>query len=150
MFRHAQTFSQAEQGHNIASLVEIGTVTEITGQTVTVQSGELDIPNVRVMQVRAGSVSLSWMPEKDEQVVFVAPAGDLSRAIIIGSLATAGSTASAMPLLELQGGTMQLNGNLAVTGGITTTGDVVADGVSVTTHTHGGVRAGSDQTGGPK
>lgn len=42
-----------------------------------------------------------------------------------------------------------INGTLHVTGQITCDADVVADGVSLKTHTHGGVTAGGANTGAP-
>lgn len=45
---------------------------------------------------------------------------------------------------------LTLNGDLVQTGDITSTGDHVAGGISLTTHVHGGVVTGSDQTGAPE
>lgn len=42
-----------------------------------------------------------------------------------------------------------INGNIQLNGGLTASGDVVAGGTSLMEHTHGGVRSGSDTTGGP-
>lgn len=50
--------------------------------------------------------------------------------------------------LILQGNLTQ-TGNQAVTGGVTTTEDVVANGISLDTHRHPGVQAGTSQTGEP-
>lgn len=42
-----------------------------------------------------------------------------------------------------------INGNLQINGTTTTTGDVVANGISVDSHTHGGVQSGGSNTAGP-
>lgn len=47
------------------------------------------------------------------------------------------------------GHTATITGNIAVTGGITTTNDVVAGSISLQTHHHGGVVAGGANTSGP-
>lgn len=46
-------------------------------------------------------------------------------------------------------GTMTINGNINQTGGQTVSEDVVASGVSLLRHTHGGVQEGGDSTGSP-
>jgi hypothetical protein len=47
-------------------------------------------------------------------------------------------------------GPLQWNGDISVSGGITSTGDVVGGGISLDGHTHSGVRAGPSSTGGPQ
>lgn len=42
-----------------------------------------------------------------------------------------------------------INGDIQLNGGLTATGDVVADGISLKSHLHGQVRAGNDSTGVP-
>lgn len=42
-----------------------------------------------------------------------------------------------------------INGDIKLNGSINATGDVVAGGISLIHHPHGGVRAGSDQSGEP-
>lgn len=46
--------------------------------------------------------------------------------------------------------TLTLNGNMQVNGGITTTEDVVANGISVDKHTHKDVQPGAGNSGGPQ
>ena len=41
-------------------------------------------------------------------------------------------------------------GNVEITGSVTVSNDVTASGVSLTSHTHGGVQTGSGNTGGPQ
>ena len=143
------SFEQAENTRRLGQIIEIGTVSAVTDYTVTVDCGDLSILGVRVAFLRAGRVSFKWMPAVGEQVIFVAPNGDLKRAVIIGSLPTGGAAPSAVPTIDLVGGALKINGNLEIEGGITTTEDVVAGGVSVTKHTHSGVNSGAEKTKGP-
>lgn len=43
-----------------------------------------------------------------------------------------------------------LDGDVSVTGSVTATGDVTGDGISLASHTHGGVQSGSSNTGAPQ
>lgn len=58
-------------------------------------------------------------------------------------LATGGAVTITSPQVTI-------NGPLQVNGGITSTGDQVAAGISQTGHTHGGVESGGSNTGGPE
>lgn len=58
------------------------------------------------------------------------------------------------PLVEMTGdldvaGNVHVGGDVAVDGGVTAQGDVVGEGVSLATHTHGGVTPGPGNTGVP-
>jgi len=47
-------------------------------------------------------------------------------------------------------GTLLVDGAVTIKAGMTSTGDVVADGISLTKHPHGGVKAGPDTSGKPQ
>lgn len=47
-------------------------------------------------------------------------------------------------------GDLSVTGNVAVKGEVVAKGDVQAGSISLETHTHSGVKAGSDKTGGPQ
>lgn len=47
-------------------------------------------------------------------------------------------------------GTFTIVGNIQITGTVTVNGDVIASGISLVTHTHGGVVPGGGSTGGPQ
>jgi len=51
--------------------------------------------------------------------------------------------------ITAKGGNINIVGNIHVNGSIDTTGDIVADTVSLKTHVHSGVTAGGSDTGGP-
>lgn len=47
-------------------------------------------------------------------------------------------------------GMFTIVGDIQITGNVVVNGDVKASGISLVTHTHGGVKAGGDSTGGPQ
>lgn len=54
------------------------------------------------------------------------------------------------PRVEIAADQVEITGHLTVGNGITATGDVTADGISLKTHTHGGVASGGSNTGPPQ
>ncbi|WP_198912165.1 Gp138 family membrane-puncturing spike protein [Acetobacter sicerae] len=47
-------------------------------------------------------------------------------------------------------GGLEIDGNVSVKGSLTATGDITGAGISLDSHTHSGVKAGTDETGGPQ
>lgn len=111
----------------------------------TVTVGDLVTPALPVGQFRAGALSFWWMPTAGEQVLIACPSGDVAQGVIVCSLfaGNAPSADAAVPMIELAGGKMVVNGDIEVTG------DVIASGVSLVHHTHAGVVAGTADTGEP-
>lgn len=129
--------------------------------------------------LRAGAGLRIWSPlSVGEQVLIAAPSGELGQAAILGSYyRTAhpapssdaqavhlafgdgaaisyhqGSHALAVTLPA--GGTISIAAEGGVTinasgGDVIVTGDVIADGISLKSHVHGGVQAGAATTGAP-
>jgi phage baseplate assembly protein V len=54
------------------------------------------------------------------------------------------------PRVEIAAEQVEITGHLSVGDGVTVTGDVTADGISLKTHKHGGVQAGGALTGAPQ
>ena len=137
----------AETDRRLANLVMIGKVTAIDAgaATAVVQLGELTSPPLPVGQMRAGALQFWWMPTEGEQVVVVCPSGDVAQGVIVAAIyaGNAPSANAAEPQINLDGGKMKVNGSIEVTG------DVVASGISLVTHTHGGVLPGGANTGEP-
>ena len=52
-------------------------------------------------------------------------------------------------IINISGSDITITGNITVNGTITTTGDTIAAGISVSTHVHGGVSSGNNNTGTP-
>lgn len=145
------TFSAAEADRQIGNLLHVGRVTEVDNASgrVRVQIGDLTTPPLQVSQIRSGAIRLHWMPSIGEQVSIAAPSGDMARAFILGSLPVDGNMIAPdedSPTMDLGGGTLRLIGNLYIDGSVEVTGDVVASGISLVTHTHGGVVTGGANT----
>lgn len=142
------SYADAEASRMIANLIQVGSVMSVDAGNAraAVKVGEITIPAAAVAQLRAGVLSFWWMPQAGEQVVVICPGGDMARAIVLCSIfaGNAPSADAGIPLLELAGGVIRLNGTLELTG------DVIAQGISLTTHTHTGVATGAGNTGGPQ
>ena len=76
----------------------------------------------------ADGTMLSYDPEEHILTVFMAHPGEID--------------------ISAPGG-ITINGDVTVTGRLTASDDVIASGKSLKNHTHGGVQAGSSQTGAP-
>jgi phage baseplate assembly protein gpV len=160
------TRAAAEADRMIANICQVGYVTAVDNATsrVRVRIGDLDTALIPVMQIRSGTIRLHWMPSVGEQVTVNAPGGDMARAFVAGSIAINGNAVApdaASPTMDLGGGTLRVIGKLYVQGDVEITGkidvagpvtcdaDVVATGISLKTHRHGGVATGTGQTGVP-
>lgn len=156
----------AEADRRIANLIQIGIVTSVDGAggTARVQIGDLASTDLPVCPLRAGAATVWWMPSSGEQVVVLAPSGDMARGLILASIfaSNAPSADPAVPMIDLRGGDMvikggtlrieadlEITGKIDITGDVTCDADVIASGISLTTHVHTGVRSGPDNTGGP-
>lgn len=142
------SFSAAENDRRAANLLMLGTVTSVNAGAARarVSFGDLASPEIPVGQFRAGALSFWWMPAVGEQVLVGCPGGDVGQGIILCSIfaGNAPSSDGAVPLIELAGGTLQINGSIELTG------DVIADGISLINHVHGGVTPGAGTTGEPQ
>jgi phage baseplate assembly protein gpV len=141
------SYAAAEADRRVANLLQVGIVTSVNGANgkARVRVGDLDLPEINVAQFRAGGMSLWWMPQVGEQVLVACPSGDAAQGIVLASIfaGNAPSADAAVPMIELAGGTLKVNGSIELTG------DVIAQGVSLVTHTHGGVQPGGGNTGVP-
>jgi phage baseplate assembly protein gpV len=148
------SFRAADLDRRVANTVQLGRIVSIATETmrVRVALGDIETHPIPVAQLASGAIRFHWMPSPGEQVVVFAPGGDLARAFVQGSVPQADGPVAPdaqTPTIDLGGGTLNIVGNLAVDGDITATGDVTASGVSLVTHTHGGVTPGGGNTGGP-
>lgn len=82
--------TNAELYRLIINLIRFGTVEEIdlsmTPPKVRVRSGELLTDWIPWLTQRAGSARTWWPPTVDEQVVMLAPGGELATAVILAAL----------------------------------------------------------------
>lgn len=79
-----------------------------------------------------------------------------SDAVFLGGVVAGGWTSSGLPdglVLATENGSVSLavtTSGISIKGTVTVEGDVVADGISLKSHTHSGVSAGGDITGAPQ
>ena len=112
---------------------------------------------------------LACPPSPGDQVLVLPQEGDAEHGIIAGRLWSATQAPPPAPSGELwlvhksgsfvklandgsvsgNAKTWVLTGDVHVTGNVVVSGDVVAGGISLDSHRHGGVKAGSDDTQGP-
>lgn len=134
----------ADLDRRLQGVLQVGVVTKVdAGNAVAcVKIGDLSTPMIPWMTIRAGGVQFWWAPSVGEQVIVGAASGDIEQGVILGSIYTSNAPSSdaSTPMINLEGGNMKINGTLIVTG------DVVANGVSLVDHTHGGIALGSSDT----
>ena len=127
-------FANAEADRRMENVAALGTVVSINAgaATAVVQLGDLTTPSIPVGQLRAGALSFWWMPSVGEQVLVVSPSGDVAQAVVVCSVfaGNAPSSDAATPKIDLAGGTLEVNGTIIATG------DVIASGKSLKSHTH--------------
>lgn len=145
------SFAAAEADRQIGNVLHVGKIVSIDNATgrARVQIGDLPSQPLQVMQIRSGAIKMHWMPAVGEQVTVAAPSGDMARAFIMGSLPIDGNMVApdaGSPTMDLGGGTLRLIGKLYIDGDVEVTGDVVASGISLVHHTHGGVVPGGAST----
>lgn len=152
--------SSAEFDRRIANVVQLGRVVSIdtASSRVRVKIGDIETTDIPVARMQSGKIKVHWMPSPGEQVVVFAPDGDLARAFVQGSVPQDGHGVAPdadTPTIDLGGATLSIIGNLKIEGDVeiigdvTVTEDVTASGVSLVTHTHGGVVPGGGDTGEP-
>lgn len=135
------SFAAAEADRQIGNMVSLGRVTAVDNATgrVRVQVGDLATAPIQVMQMQSGAIKMHFMPSVGDQVTVLAPSGDMSRAFVMGALPVDGNLVApdaGSPTMDFGSGTFRIIGNVFVDGTITVTGDVVASGKSLVTHTH--------------
>lgn len=153
------TLQATETERRLANIANVGVVTgtDPAKSMAKVQIGDLSTPLIKVGMMRAGNYRISWMPSKGEQVLVIAPSGDLAQAVIACSIPTDAMTSHVQqPHIDLKGDKMLLKGDLVITGNITVSGyvdaegDVTAGPISLQKHIHSGVKAGPSTTGKPQ
>lgn len=146
----------------------IGTVTQVDAAAARAKvsfGGETESAWLPFSAGRAGGAKM-WAPVVvGEQVVIQSPSGDTAQGIITASLPSdanppPSSDGAAYTVhlpggvtINVAGGAIEITapGQIKVTGDIIVTGgDVVADGISLKAHVHGGVSVGDDETGEPE
>lgn len=182
-------FDATEMDRRISNLIRFGTVQEVDylAAKVRIKAGDILTGWLPWLTSRAGG-DISWhAPEIGEQVIILAPSGELNQGVVLAALYQAlmpppvatpdkhrmqysddavieyDRASHHLQAVLPDGATVQLtstggitiSGNITLTGNITLSGtltasvDVIANGISLHNHKHGGVQAGGSQTGVP-
>lgn len=147
----------------LANVVTVGQIEAVDYATATarVRLGDNLTANLPLPAGRAGGNRTWSPPEVGEQVIVLSPSGNLASGCILSSLysETAAAPGNRAGLhrtvyangavieydrdenaftMDLAGGSVSITapGGLTIIGTVTVTGDVIADGISLTTHTH--------------
>ncbi|MGL5270186.1 MAG: phage baseplate assembly protein V [Selenomonadaceae bacterium] len=156
------------------NLFRIGTVCDLdaAGQRVRVNFDDLGTvsPWLQVPAFGANGDDYYWMPEVDEQVAcFFMPTGNAEGYVLFSVRGSANApkagSASKRYIRFADGGVVEydkgtstltieaanivIKGNITLTGGITSSADIVAAGISLDNHVHSGILPGGSNTGGP-
>ncbi|KAE9526065.1 phage baseplate assembly protein V [Testudinibacter aquarius] len=143
-----------------------------------VRSGQILTDWLPFAAMRAGTTKTWSPPTVGEQCLIVALSGELTTAIVITGIYTAGSAPSQSPdehVIEFADGARfvynqassdlsvtgvktinitcpqtTINGDVQVNGKIESTGDQIAGGISQINHLHGGILPGPAKTGKPE
>ena len=139
--------SMVYRGKVAAAVVGSRTLLQITGlmNEVKVSVPLLLPPGMSARPLPGADVALFQVLGSRDHVV--ALGGDFA-----GQDAIAGLAPGEFGFRNSVSGTQMVfrnTGTIQVTGGIVTTGDVVAEGISLYTHVHGEVQSGGDDTGPP-
>jgi phage baseplate assembly protein V len=177
------SFDATEQDRRLSNLIRFGTIAQADylAAKVRVQAGDILTGWLPWLTQRAGG-DISWhAPEIGEQVIILAPSGELNQGVVLtGLYQTACPQPAETPekhlvhyldgaVIEydrashhlkavLPGGAttelistggITINGDITLTGTLTASVDVIANGISLHNHKHIGVQAGGAQTGVP-
>lgn len=164
--RTDEQMALSESDRRIARLLQFGTITEVDPAAARIRvslGGEAVSGWVPWVAGRAGDVRVFSAPSVGEQVMLLSPSGSSAQAVaLLGIYSQAGAapageegvTRVELPggvSLDIRGGVVSLvaPGGVQITGDVTVAGDVVADGVSLKNHRHGGILRGGSQTDPP-
>ena len=157
----------------LSNIIRTGIISEVDEKSwrVRVRSGELETGWLRWNTTRAGAFNVWLPPSPGEQVVIACIGGNPETAMIIGSLwsdaipapgkslkeivVSAPDVTLDTPVVEctdlLRTATLDVTKGGKMSGNITHSGgNFTSNGITVHTHKHGGVKGGSDSTGGPQ
>jgi len=153
-------FETQENDRRIASLAQIGIVQEVqytNPPKAKVRFGTHVSGWLRMGTRRAGDAHESWAYSVGEEVLVISTSGNMARGVIVCALANGTNAAQAADatfkttypsgvVIEVAGGAL----NITAPGNVNVSGDVIANGVSLIKHVHGGIATGPADTGKPK
>lgn len=170
-------FTQENHDRLLANIVQLGVVEQAdpSNAVARVRIGGVLTGWLPMLTQRSGPDRCWWPFEAGEQVCVLAPSGNLTNGVILGAVWSGAYPANGDAAglwrqsfadgavieydrnthhlrLQLGGGTAEIvaTGGITINGTVTVAGDVIADGISLKAHTHGGVMPGAGSTGGPQ
>lgn len=173
----SKSFEATDSARRMSQLIQLGVIDSVDhgAATARVRIGEVVTAPLPMMASRAGADRSWWPFELGEQVCVFAPSGNLSAGVIMGAVfsgsAPANGDRAGLYRQSFADGTiieydreashfrMHLGtgsaeivapAGISITGTVTVQGDVIADGISLKTHVHGGVVKGGSNTGEPE
>ncbi len=173
----AKSFENTELNRRLANMIQLGVVESVdlaTG-TARIRIGEIVTADLPMLADRAGRDRSWWPYEPGEQVCVFAPSGNLSAGLIMGAVFSGSAPAPGDKAglhrqvygdgtvieydrdashfrMHLGSGSAEIvaPSGISITGTVTVQGDVIADGISLKGHVHGGIQRGGSDTDGPK
>lgn len=153
-------FDSRENDRRVGNIAQMGVIEQVNYASppkARVRIGELLTGWMRMGTRRAGDAHESWGYSVGEEVLVISCSGDFRTGAIVCALANgqnpseadAGVYKATFPggvVITISGG----NVDITAPGNVTVNGDVIADGISLKEHVHGGVLSGPSDTGGPK
>ncbi len=151
---------QVEGERRLANIAQMGVVEQVDYSNpprARVRIGELLTGWVRMGTRRAGDAHESWAYSVGEEVLVVSTSGEFRNGVIVCALANGQNAAQAgdgvyrsvfpggVEITIAEGAI-----NIVAPGNIKVNGDVIADGISLKEHVHGGIFPGPADTGRPK
>ena len=152
---------EAEQNERrLANLAQMGVVEEVKYSNppkARVRTGELLTGWLRMGTRRAGDAHESWGYSAGEEVLVISTSGNMAQGVIVCALANGANAAQAAAgkfkttypggeIIEIAGGEV----TITAPGNVIVNGDVIANGISLINHVHGGILPGPADTGKPK
>lgn len=132
--------NQADTAREMTGLFGMGIIEEVNlgDMTARVRDGELLTGWLRMGVMRALGDQMTWPYEVGEEVAYATLSGDYQSGAILCALSNGQNPANASKgvLRANAAGGYELTGDVRIDGKVTTTGDVVAGGISLQNHTH--------------
>lgn len=172
-----KSFENNDLTRRIANTIQLGVIdsVDLAAGTARVRIGDLVTGDLPMLTTHAGQDRVWWPYDPGEQVCVFAPSGNLAAGLIMGAVFSSAAPAPGNRAglhrqvyadgtvieydrtashfrMHLGSGSAEIvaPGGVRITGDIVVRGDVVADGISLKDHVHGGVQSGGSNTGGPK
>jgi len=156
----------AELGRRLDNLIALGVVAEVDAGAARARArvGARTSAWLPWLTRRAGDAADWWAPSAGEQVLVLSPGGDPELGVILPAIyADARPAPSADPARQVialpDGGALEIRcagvtlvldaAGLSLAGSMTATGEVTASGIPLSTHLHGGVTPGLQETDEP-